>query len=403
MSDEAARSAPVADAEGLADAVQRARLAGVAAIDTEFVWERTYFPRLGLVQLAWPEGQRPGEVGVALLDIPALEDLAPLAALLEDASVEKVLHDAAQDLTILRRAVGAEPRRIFDTQRAAGFVGYSSTISLQDLLRETVGVEIGKGEQRTDWLRRPLSPAQLDYAETDVRHLPEIRRRLMESAQLQGRAAWLVEEMQRYDDPAMFVDADPMSQHERVKVGSRLSAEQRAILRELAAWRDGEARRQDRPRRQVVSDDALAEVARRMPGDAGALARTGVPDGAMRRYADDLLAAVHRGRAVPPDERPYKAPPGPDEERLNVRTLLLQSLLAGRGARQGVDPGLVATKADLRALVEAGPDAEPDEHSLLRGWRRAFIGYDLLALLDSRASVMLDGDDGWPRFRALDG
>jgi ribonuclease D len=103
---------------------------------------------------------------------------------------------------------------------------------------------------------------------------------------------------------------------------------------------------------------------------------------------------------VPPADRPYRPPPGRDEERQSVRTQLLQSLLAGRGARQGLDPALVATKADLRALVEAGPDADPEHHPLLRGWRRAFIGYDLLALLDSRASVVLDSEDGWPRFMA---
>ena len=183
----------IVDLAGLADVVARARAAGVAALDTEFVWERTYFPRLGLVQLAWPEGR--GDVEVALLDAPALGDLAPLAELLADQAVEKVLHDAGQDLIILRRATGADPRRVFDTQRAAGFVGLSGSLSLQDLLRETVGVEIAKGEQRTDWLRRPLSPAQLAYAESDVRHLPEVRRRLMDSAQLRGRAAWVTEEI----------------------------------------------------------------------------------------------------------------------------------------------------------------------------------------------------------------
>jgi ribonuclease D len=265
-----------------------------------------------------------------------------------------------------------------------------------------VGVEIGKGEQRTDWLRRPLSPAQVVYARADVRHLPEVRLRLLDRAHVRGRAAWIAEEMGRYDDPALYTEVEPREQYERVKVGTKLSAEQRAVLRELAAWREEEARRADRPRRTVVPDDALAEVARRMPADRSALVRIGLPEGLLRRHADELLDAVARGRAVPAGERPYRPPPGPDEERLAVRTQLLQALLAGRGARQGVDPGLVASKADLRALVEEGPQGNPDAHPLLRGWRRAFIGYDLLALLDGRASVMLDAEDGWPRFRALD-
>jgi ribonuclease D len=201
----------------------------------------------------------------------------------------------------------------------------------------------------------------------------------------------------------MYVEQDPMDQHERVKVGSRLTSEQRAVLRELAAWRDGEARRQDRPRRAVVSDEALSEIARRMPADPAALARIAIPEPVLRRHGADLLAAVARGRALPAEERPYRPPPGPDEERLSVRTQLLQTFLAGRGARQGVDPALAASKADLRALVEAGHQADPADHALLRGWRRAFVGYDLLALLAGRASVLLDPEDGWPRFKGMEG
>ena len=393
----------VSDAGALNEAIGAARRAGVAALDTEFVWERTYYPRLGLVQLAWPDGEGPDDVCVALLDMPALGDAPALGALLADPEVEKILHDAAQDLTILRRITGADPQRIFDSQRAAGFVGLSATLSLQDLLRETMGVEIGKAEQRTDWLRRPLSPAQVAYAKADVRYLPEVRRRLLDRAHVRGRAAWISEEMQRYDDPELYFDSDPMDQHERVKVGARLSSDQRAVLRELAAWRDEAGRRADKPRRAIVSDEGLSEIARRMPEDRASLARIGLPEPVMRQYADVLLEAVARGRAVPSADRAFRPPPGPDEDRLAVRTQLLQSLLAGRGARQGVDPALVATKADLRALVDDGPQADPERHALLRGWRRAFIGYDLLALLDGRASVLLDSEDGWPRFHGLEG
>jgi len=393
-------SALVSDPAALAEAVEGARRSGVVAIDTEFVWERTYYPRLGLVQLAWePEG--PDDIAVALLDAPAL-DLRPLGELLGDPDVVKILHDATQDLTILRREAGGEPTNIFDTQRASGFVALPATLSLQDLLREVMGVEIGKDEQRTDWLRRPLSDAQTAYAAADVRYLPEVRRRLLDRAHTRGRTAWITEEMQRYERPGLYDELDPHEAHDRVKVGGRLTAEQRSVLREIAAWREEEARFVDRPRRTVLPDEAVSEIARRMPGDMGALERLRLPDTVMRRGADALLEAVARGRAVPQNERPYSAPRSPEEERLSTRTLLLQALLAGRGARQGVDPGMVASKSDLRALVDAGSRVEPESHPLLRGWRRAFIGYDLLALLDGRASVLLDAEDGWPRFHALD-
>jgi ribonuclease D len=265
-----------------------------------------------------------------------------------------------------------------------------------------VGVEIEKGEQRTDWLRRPLSDAQLTYAASDVKYLPEVRRRILARATERGRVAWITEEMQRYEEQDIYAEADPYEVHERVKVGGRLTGEQRAVLRELAAWREESARHLDRPRRTVLDDETRSEIARRMPADVGALGRIRVPDAVYRRSADALIEAVARGRAVPQNERPYHVAKGPEEEKMMMRTLLLQALLGGRGARQGVDPALVASKADLRALAEDGMRAEPEEHALLRGWRRAFIGYDLVALLAGRAGVILDPEDGWPRFRALE-
>lgn len=371
--------------------VARARRAEAVALDTEFVWERTYYPQLGVVQLGL------GTEDVHLLDAAAL-DLAPLGALLADPAVVKVLHDAPQDLTILRRVTGAGPRNVFDTQRAAGFVGLPATISLQDLFAETVGVTLPKGVTRSNWLRRPLSDEQTAYAEDDVRYLLDARRVLLDRAGARGRRAWVEEEMQRYDDAGRYEELAPEDLTDRVKGRglSALSPLGRAVLAELAAWREGEARRRDLPRRRVLDDEALIETARQLPERIEALRVPGTPDKLLHRHADALLDAVRRGRALPPEALPRRPTPPPDEDRLQAATALLQAAVAGHCVREGVDVPLVATKADLRALAAAGPD-DVSTHGVLRGWRRHFIGEALLGLLRGSAAVTVAPADGWPR------
>jgi ribonuclease D len=381
----------VSTPDALAALVARAREAEAVALDTEFVWERTYYPRLGVVQLGL------GPRDVHLLDAAAL-DLTPLGALLADPAVVKVLHDAPQDLTILRRATGASPATVFDTQRAAGFVGLPATLSLQDLVAETAGVTLHKGATRSNWLRRPLSDEQVAYAEDDVRYLLDARRGLLDRAAARGRQAWVEEEMRRYDAPARYEAAEPEDQLDRVKgrgLGA-LSPLQRAVLRELAAWREREARRRDLPRRRVLDDEVLVETARQLPERIEALKVPGAPEKVLRRHADDLLAAVRRGRAVPPEDRPRRPARPEDEDRLQAATTFLQAFVAGRCAREGVDPALVVTKADLRALALTGATADPAAHEVLRGWRGQFVGAHLLGLLRGEAAVTLDAD-GWPR------
>ncbi|NNF56658.1 MAG: ribonuclease D [Rhodothermaceae bacterium] len=381
-------------AEALTTLIARACEAEAVALDTEFVWERTYYPRLGVIQLGL------GEDDVHLLDAPALDDLTPLGTLLADPSVVKVLHDAVQDLTILRRATGALPQNIFDTQRAAGFIGLSSTISLQDLFIEMVGITLPKGATRTNWLQRPLSDTQRDYAEDDVRYLLTARQRLLDRAVERDRTAWIEEEMQRYAGPAQYADPDPREQGARVKGRGlgRLSPSQRAVLRELAAWREEEAQQRDVPRRRVLEDEALIEIAQRRPDRPERIEGKGIRNRERERFGRALVEAVRRGLSVPPEERPARAAKHPDEDRITARTLVLQAFVAGRCAREELDAGLIATRADLKALTEDGPEAT--QHAVLQGWRRTFIGEDLLALLRGEGAVSLDGPKGWPQLVA---
>lgn len=375
--------------EALDALVRRAEKAEAVALDTEFVWERTYYPALGVVQVGLGGGD------VHLVDAAGIDSLAPLGRLLADPGVTKVLHDAGQDLQILARATGARPRTVFDTQRAAGLVGQTATASLQDLVDWATGVRLEKGETRTDWLRRPLSDAQVLYAEDDVRYLLDVRQRILDEAEARGRTAWVASEMDRYEVDALYEEADPVDAVDRLKArgASRLSPRQHAVLRALAAWREREARRLDRTRRMVLPDEALVDLAGREPRSEADLARTPLTDRQVSRFGKGILDAVAEGQAAEPERPPRRGRPGPDEERHAARLLVAQAFVAGRCALQEVDSQLVATKSDLRDLVEAGPDAVGEA---LSGWRGAFVGDDLAALLRGDLAVRLDGPGGWP-------
>ena len=368
--------------------VDRCLDAEAVALDTEFVWERTFWPALGVVQI----GLAPDDVHV--VDAVAL-DLAPLGRLLASPDTQTILHDAGQDLQILERATGTRPRNVFDSQRAAGLVGLSATTSLQDLVEWATGVRLEKGETRTDWLRRPLSDNQVAYALDDVRYLPAVRTKLLEQAAERGRLGWIAEEMARYEAPSMYEPAGDMDAVDRIKAAGigRLSGRARAVLRQLAAWREREARALDRTRRMVLPDEGLLDLAVRAPLSDDDLARTPLTDKQRARFGAGLLAAVAAGLDAEPEAAERRGRPGPEDERDAARLLVAQAFLAGRCASAGVDPALVATKAALKEIVDAGADAVA---SRLTGWRAAFVGDDLAALLRGDLALRLDGPDGWP-------
>ena len=368
----------------------RARTLPAVALDTEFVWERSYYPGLGLIQVGL------GGDDVHLIDTIALEgQMGALGEVLADPSVVKVLHDATQDLQILARATGTLPVNSFDTQRAAGLVGQTATASLQDLVEWAVGIRLDKGETRSNWLKRPLTDSQARYAEDDVRYLLDVYQKLRDEAQARGRAEWVDAEMERYDDPSLFEESDPNDAVDRLKVRGigRMSGRQRAVLRAVAAWREVEARELDRTRRMVLPDEALAAIADRMPETADDLRRLRLTDRQVARYADGLLDAVQAGAEAEPERVQRRGRPGPEDEKRAARLLVAQGFLAGRCEREDIDSALVATKAQLAAIVEAGPDAVADAFP---GWRYDFVGRDLEGLLRGTVAVRLDAGDGWP-------
>jgi ribonuclease D len=374
------------DLEELARACRQSSCVG---LDTEFVWERTYYPRLGIVQVSLDDGS------CHLIDVPAVGDLRPMGPVLEDVSIVKVLHDAPQDLTILRRETGSFALNIFDTRIAAGFCGYRASLSLQDLLRSAMEITLSKSETRTDWLRRPLSPRQVAYAVDDVKHLIPLREKLLGAAAGRGRDVWLQEELSLLDDPSNYEDRDPEEQFERIRGGGRLTPVETAVLRELAAWRERTARDLDLPRGHVVTDEVLVVAARRKPGQKGDLRGVrGLPPHAVERFGDGLVGAVRDGLLRQPVEETQDGrQPTPRED---VRADFAMAYVRGKALDEGIDPSLVGTRNDVRQLVE-GTRNGASENRLLCGWRRTFVGEDLLEILEGNRAVRLGGRAKLPR------
>lgn len=366
VEDEAARDVFIAE---LAEADEY-------AIDTEFHRERTYFPHLAFVQIAWSGG-------IALLD-PLAVDVAPLAAVFESGAVA-VLHAADQDLEVLERACGALPQRIFDTQLSAGFLGYVSP-SLVSLAEALLGVRLHKGDQLADWVQRPLSASQLSYAAGDVAHLLEMRRVLSERLHALGRGRWAEEECA----VVLAKDRSPTVPEEawlRLPHSRQLRGASRGVAQELAAWRERQAQRLDVPVRFVLSDLAVTCLAQRPPQDRDELRRTRGVDARhlTGSVPDEVLAAVAKGRALP--AAAVRTVAGEGMERLNKPVIALASAYVGqRSADLEIDPAILATRADLMGFFQDVPTGR-----LTTGWRYELIGASLERLARGRAALAFDG------------
>lgn len=369
--------------------VNRALDAPCVGIDTEFVWEQTYYPQLGIVQVGFAADDS------HLIDAVALPDLSPLGALLADCGTVKILHDAQQDLWILRRATGTVPRNVFDTRCAAGFVGMGSTLSLNNSLRICLDIQLAKTETRTDWLRRPLSEKQRAYAADDVRFLPALRDHLLAEIRQRGRETYLADELRQYDCANLYDDRVPEEQYLRVKGASRLSRREMGIVRDLATWREQKARQIDRPKNRVLRDEVIVQIAKRKPQSIQALKKLrGIGRSTAKYHGRILLEIVRRAIDIqnhPPMARP--TPPNPvDEARLD----LALAFLRGRCLSRGIDIAMVASRADVKALVYESKSEIA--HPLHTGWRYEFVGADLIALLNGERALRIDPQTRLPEF-----
>lgn len=381
--------------DALAQAVNLAQSAGAVGIDTEFVWERSYYPSLGLVQIGYPNGE------CALIDAPEIEDWSPFAELIADAATTKILHDAQQDLAILHRTCGALPRNIFDTQRSCGFINLSATISLSDALKKLLKVRLAKTETRSNWLARPLSPSQLDYAADDVRHSVRLMEAIRERANALQRRSWIEEECRIYERPHLYSERDPDLEMPRVKGSGALTHQQRAILRSLGSWRELKARKWNLPRSFILADEALVHLTKKTPKSIDALLPIkGMSERTLARNREAIWAAIERGQAgdLPPIQQ--KNQHQACDEGYEARVDLALAYIKGLCLSTQMDPALIGNRADITALVVA-VSSTPDfsESSILRGWRHHFCGQHLLAVLSGVGSIGINPDSRFPEYR----
>ena len=332
-------------ADDLVAFAERIRSTGRVALDTEFVWERTYYPVLGIVQLAI-------ENECVLVDAQALPDLAPLFPVLRDPAVPVVLHGGGQDLSILAQMMGAPVRNVVDTQIVAAFLGYGAQIGLSVLLDRVLKVRIRKDQTYTDWVRRPLKPEQLAYALVDVQHLLELDARLRAELEQRSRLQWVEEELRLLEEPTRYAETSDDRRYTSVKGWQRLDSRDLAVLRQLAAWREHVARRADIRPNFVMGDIVLTTIAARPPKHVEDLRDTrGLSKGTVDRYGRDLMEALERGRNCPREEWPVR--PDRTQRQPNGLIALLRTAVQAVAAREKLAAELIATGRDLDALAAA--------------------------------------------------
>lgn len=350
------------------------------ALDTEFLRETTYYPKLCLLQLANREL-------AACIDVLALPELGPLTDLLYDPGITKVFHAAFQDLEIFQYLWGQIPENLFDTQIAAALLGHGDQIGYAPLVERLLGIRLNKDQTRTNWCQRPLKAEQLDYAFDDVIHLTEVYLQLRNALEQLDRTTWLDEDFKALENPDAYV-TKPENAWKKVKGQQLLHGVQYAVLQALAAWRERLAMTENRPRRQLLSDEILLDMAKRMPATGAQLGSIrGLNEKQHKNWQGEWLRLIADAKALPKEDWPApKVPPKlslEDEARVDMLSAGLR-LLAGE---QKMSLTAIANRKELEALIRDGTN-----NPLLQGWRRKLFGEPLLALLDGKARIEVSSE-----------
>jgi ribonuclease D len=365
----------------LEELVAHLRACGRFAFDTEFVSEETFEPVLCLIQVATRER-------LAVIDALAVRDLTSFWEVVNAPDVEVVMHAASEDLRICRFQTGKVPGRVYDVQIAAGLVGFGYPLSLGNLIAQVLRITVAGGETRTDWRRRPLSAAQLRYALDDVRHLLDLADVL--SAQLAewGRTSWAEAEFAEF--VAAIQNRVEEERWRRLPGLHQLSRRGLEIARRLAEWRHEEARRTNRPLRQLLRDDLLVAIARRQPTtrrDLEALRDFNRPH--LLGKTGEILAVIAQALAVPADQLPEPADRHEEGPGLTMVVSLLAAALSYCCSGHKVAPGLIGASNDLKALIRWDGQGRPESRrpELARGWRFEVCGATLLDVLSGRVAL----------------
>jgi len=345
------------------------------ALDTEFVREKTYYPKLALIQMATETRQ-------ACIDPLAIDDFSPLIGLFGNPEMLKILHASGQDLELFHHVFGAIPRPLFDTQIAAAVLGYANQIGYADLVRQVCGVQLDKKYTRANWARRPLSEGELDYAMDDVRYLIEIHRRLREELERRGRLSWVEADFRRITDEQAFVQDDGQL-WKKLKGVQRLKGEALNYADQLCRWREQRARDRDRPRRWILKDEDIVDIARFRPKSHRDLQQIGnLGSDFIRKTGDDLLQVLDQAGRI--DRADWPKPPkfrklDSNQQALSDCLMAIARLLC---ERNDISLASVAGKKDLDALITGQEGSR-----LLQGWRHEMLGRHLQDFLAGRSAL----------------
>ena len=351
----------------LAELCSRWRTQSAVALDTEFMRSRTFYPQPALVQVG--DGKH-----CYLIDNLAIENLAPLKELLQDTRVVKIMHSCSEDLETLDRLLGAIPDPIFDTQIAAAITGMGAGLGYAATVSQLLQIDLPKSETRSDWLQRPLSDSQKNYAALDVAWLPLVYGILLKTLREQDRLDWLWEDCTAMVEAARQSEP-PESYYHKVKGAWRLREDQLAVLQDLCAWREQESRARNMPRNHLLKENVCMALAQNMPKYLATLAQPGLEGKTLRRYGETLLEIITR--AAEREDPPQRLPQPLNREQGEVLKLLRKKVTELAEAA-GLPSEILVRKKELEVLVQA---RQPELEGRLTGWRRAVVGEPLLTEL----------------------
>lgn len=362
-------------ADALSGLCERLADAPWIAIDTEFLREKTYYPKLCLLQLAVPGT-------AACIDPLALDDLAPLTDLLFNEHIVKVMHAGRQDMEIIYHLTGRVPAPVFDTQIAAPLLGYPDQVGYGNLVKSVLHVTLDKLHTRADWSRRPLTPEQVRYAADDVIFLADVYRALHEQLAALGRLDWLDEDFRQLADPAVYENLPELAWL-RVKGANRLRGASLAVLQALAQWREEQSRERDRPRGWLLRDDAMIDIARHRPATLDALRQIrGLNERLLARSGESLIDLVRDAAGSRPQPLPDQVSRKPLSAAQDAMVDMLMAVVRISAAENDLNPAVLASRKQLEQLVAGSPDS-----NIMQGWRKPLVGDRLTALLDGKLTL----------------
>lgn len=357
--------------------IERAKASELLAIDTEFMREKSFYPKLCLLQMATEEED-------VIVDPFLVESLEPLSVLLTDSSIVKLFHAGSQDIEILFHELGVVPSPIFDTQIAAAVLGHSLQIGYGSLVSAVCGVQLKKGDSYTDWGRRPLSKSQLSYAADDVVYLPKMYRILHARLISLGRLEWLSDDFAELANQKRY-EILPNERYKKLKRVNQLSRRQLSAARELAAWREKIAMKRDIPRKWVLTDEQVVEACKREPESLDQLFLIrGVSERLSTRDAREVLRAIQAGLNVDEDSLPSLTIKKTNEKNVDVEVDALSAIARLRAKESNIAFQALVSNSDLIEIARGHTDS-----AVLKGWRREIVGQDLLAFMSGELELQI--------------